>query len=252
MSESSGSGLVDRGTRRRWLISAAIVVLLHAGLAVGVLTWRNMKLAPPVEIDLTRSSSDSGRNEAQAASQVLAAAPNKTDTASAGPPDQAGQSNSVPLQSMPSAMILPAEPSANQSAVEPGNADTAEAASGMTAPELPSSPQGAEANAPVSNGLTAGGPRPPVQWPICRSTSVSPCSRRCVAIGQSGRWRVANRSARSHADERVSSGQPSACPISRAMARRVSWPSRRYVEDRAHAARARSMGRIEAARTRYR
>lgn len=205
MSESSGSAQADRGTRRRWLISAAIVVLLHAGLAVGVLTWRNMKSAPPVEIDLTPS--DSGRNEAQAASQAPAAAqqttpaPNKTDTASAGPPDQAGQSGSVPSQSMPSAMILPAEQSgANQSAVDAGQgAGSAEAASGMAAPQLPPSPQGAEAemaSAPAPNGLVAGGARPSspmTNMPLDTSITVQPPVRGNGAIGPLGEPR--NRSA---------------------------------------------------------
>ena len=148
MSESSGSGLADRGTSRRWLISAAIVVLLHAGLAVGVLTWRNMRAAPPIEIDLTPSPAASGRNEAQAAPptdpEQASPAPSKTESAAAG--DQAAPLDSAPRQS-PSEVTSPAEQSrVNQNTAEAGpGIGPGETAPGTTAPQLPPVLQGADA-----------------------------------------------------------------------------------------------------------
>ena len=255
MSESSGSGLADRGTRRRWLISAAIVVLLHAGVAVGVLTWRNMRVASPVEIDLTPSPAASGQNEAQAtppaASEQTQPAPHDTDIANAATGDQAMAPGSVPQsapQAMPPDIASPAEPSAQQNAAEPGNAGPTEAASGITAPELPSSPQGAEANAPAASGVTAGAPRPSspmANMPLDTSITVQPPVRGNSAIGSLAGREPLDRMPMSE----FRSARPFGVPdVPRNGAQGVHGAQGAHVEDRAHAARARSMGRTETAR----
>lgn len=55
MSESSGSVFLEGSNRRRWLISAAIVLLVHACIAAAVLTWRHVSSAPPLLVDLAPS-----------------------------------------------------------------------------------------------------------------------------------------------------------------------------------------------------
>ncbi len=59
MSETARSAFVEGNNRRRWLISAAVVVLLHAGIAAAVLIWRHESSVPPVLVDLTPSPSAS-------------------------------------------------------------------------------------------------------------------------------------------------------------------------------------------------
>jgi cytoskeletal protein RodZ len=56
MSENSRSAVMDHSNRRRWLISAAIVLLIHVCIAGAVLTWRHMN-APPILVDLTPAPS---------------------------------------------------------------------------------------------------------------------------------------------------------------------------------------------------
>jgi hypothetical protein len=251
MSESSGSGLADRGTRRRWLISAAIVVLLHAGVAVGVLTWRNMRAPPPVEIDLTPSPAASGQNEAQAtppaAAEQTQPAPHDTDIANAATGDQAVAPGSVP-QSAPSDIASPAEPSAQQNAAEPGNAGPTEAASETTAPELPPSPQGAEANAPAPSGVMADAPRrssPMANMPLDTSITVQPPVRGNGVIGPLAGREPLDRMPMSE----FRSARPFGVPdVPRNGAQGVHAAQGAHVEDRARAARARSMGRTETAR----
>jgi hypothetical protein len=188
MSESSGLALADRSTRRRWLISAAIVVLFHAGLAAGVLTWRNMRAAPPVEIDLTPLPSAPGQNEAQAAAaaEQTSPAPNQTNTASAAAGNQAAPSDSRP-QPAPLNIAPPAERSALENAAEAGqSAGPIEAAPGKTVTQLPSSPQDTEASASASGGLAAGSPRPSspmANMPLDTSVTVPPPVRGNGAIG---------------------------------------------------------------------
>lgn len=59
MSGGSGSAVMDRSNRRRWLISAAIVLLIHICIAAAVLTWRHMNASLPVLVDLTPAPSAS-------------------------------------------------------------------------------------------------------------------------------------------------------------------------------------------------
>ena len=121
MSEGSGPALVDRSIRRRWLTSAAIVVLLHAGLAVGVLTWRSMRATPPIEINLTPPPPASRQSVAQVPLPAVQQNGANPDVAAAGQ-------------------------SAGSSAAEPG----------MTAPPLPSSPEGTAAETGASGGTEIG------------------------------------------------------------------------------------------------
>ncbi len=75
MSETSGSIFLEGSTtRRRWLVSAAIVLLVHACIAAAVLTWRHVSSAPPVLVDLTPSPSASEHAALTAPAKPTAAA----------------------------------------------------------------------------------------------------------------------------------------------------------------------------------
>ena len=215
MSECSGPALVDRSSRR-WLTSAAIVVLLHAGLAVGVLTWRSMRAAPPIEIDLTPSPLASGQNVAPALPRAAQQSEANRDVVATG--QDAGSNRAEP---------------------------------GMTAPQLQtSSPGGAEADRaggtmgavapPVPNGLASGGPRPSspmANMPLDSSITVQPTVRRNGAIGPlaSRETGPLDRTPMSEFRPAKPFGVPD---IPRNAARGAR------VQDRARAAVARSMGRI--------
>jgi hypothetical protein len=165
MSESSGSALVEGSNRRRWLISAAIVLLLHAGIAVAVLTWRHATSAPPVQVDLTPARSESEPNAAQPAPPAVhetspqqTAPEQKTPSASASAPISPPASSS--LAGDHAEPTPPAEPNEAPSAPsEKDSAETArdeaatkaeqnigpaEASRGVNAPQLPASPHGTE------------------------------------------------------------------------------------------------------------
>jgi len=268
MSESSGSAFADRGIRRRWLISAAVVVLLHAGLAVGVLTWRNMRAAPPVEIDLTPLPSASGPNGAQAAPPAEHAlpAPSTTDTAAAAADDQSAPPDSLQPQSMPSEVTSPAEQSAHQNVAEAGQgAGPGDAAPGVTAPQLSPLPQGAEldraggtgsappainprlgsATVVAAGGLPAGTPSSPMaNMPLDTSITVQPPVRGHGAIGP-----LASRETgpldRMPASE-FRSARPFGVPdVPRNGTQGAHGANGAHVQDRARAALARSIGRTE-------
>jgi hypothetical protein len=137
MSEASGSALVDRSIRRRWLTSAAIVVLLHAGLAIGVLTWRSMRAAPPIEINLTPPPPASGQNVAQAPSPTAQQGGANPDVAAAGK-----------------------------------GAGLNEAESGMTASQVPSSPEGDAAASGAGSGTASADASPEINPPITPPTTL--------------------------------------------------------------------------------
>jgi len=269
MSESSGAVLADHSTRRRWLISAAIVVLFHAGLAAGVLTWRNMRAAPPVEIDLTPLPSARGQNEAQAAppAEQTSPAPNKTDTASAAAGNQAAPPDALPPQSMPSEITSSAEQTVHQGVAEagPGTRPT-ETMPGMTAPQLPPSPQGGEAGgtgsappainprigsapvtAPAPGGLAAGSPRPSspmANMPLDISITVQPPVRGNGAIGPLASRETGPLDHMPMSEFRPA--RPSGVPdVPRNGAQGAHGANGAHVQDRARTAMARSIGRTE-------
>jgi hypothetical protein len=152
MSESSGSALMEGSNRRRWLISAAIVLLVHAGIAMGVLTWRHMVSVPPVLIDLTPAPSASEQNAARPAPPVAEqTAPYQTT------PEQKTESASTSAAVSPSASASTsgdhAEPVPPSKQAAPANEAAAKNEQGtgpaqvslaVNAPQLPPAPQGTE------------------------------------------------------------------------------------------------------------
>ena len=111
---------MEGSNRRRWLISAAIVLLLHACVAVAVLTWRHVTSAPPLFVDLTPSPSASEQSNLRPVpsgpgqtSPQKSAPEQKTESASTSVPTSSGSDQAQ--------SALPAEPNRPQiSALQQG------------------------------------------------------------------------------------------------------------------------------------
>jgi hypothetical protein len=173
MSESSGSALMEGTNRRRWLISAAIVLLLHAGIAVAVLTWRHAASAPPVMVDLTPAPSESEPSAAQPAPPVAheaspqqTAPEQKTESASAAAPtsspagDHAAPTPPAEHNEAASTQSKPDNPATarDETATKAEqNSGPAEASRGVNAPQLPASPRGTEAESGAGGTTISGG-----------------------------------------------------------------------------------------------
>jgi hypothetical protein len=159
MSESPGPAWMDSANGRRWLISAAVVLLLHAGVAVAVLTWLKMTSTGPVLINLSPEPSASEQNATQAApasEQTQPPAPEQNKTASTPAEQNATNSatEATPEQPRQESKEIPRDEAVAKS--EP-SAGTAVAPRDMTAPELPSSPQGTEAPSGTEGATISGG-----------------------------------------------------------------------------------------------
>jgi hypothetical protein len=220
MSEGSGPALVDRSIRRRWLTSAAIVVLLHAGLAVGVLTWRSMRATPPIEINLTPPPQASGQNLAQALPPAVQQNGTNPDVAAAG--QGVGSNTAEPGMTAPQ---MPSSPEG--AAAESGGGDGT--ASADASPEInshvPSSPM---ASMPLDTSIT-------VQPPVHGNGAMGPLASR--ETGQLGRLPVSQ----------FRPGKPFGVPdVPR---NGTAGFHGAHVQDRARAAITRSMRSVEAPRT---
>jgi hypothetical protein len=168
MSEGSGSAFMEGSNRRRWLVSAAIVLLLHVCIAAAVLTWRHATWSPPVLVDLTPPPSAPERNGAQPAppsaeqtSPQQPAPEQKTESASASAPASLSGNDRAasgpPAESTEAAQSKQdnAATARDEAAAKP--VGSAEASRGVNMPQLPASPQNAEAkNAAPAEGSPGG------------------------------------------------------------------------------------------------
>jgi len=161
------------GSNRRWLISVAIVLLVHAGIAAGVLTWRHMASAPPVLIDLTPAPSASQQNARLPAPPVAEQAAAHQTT-----PEQKTESASTSASASPSASasgadhgeaVPPSEravPANETVAKSVQGTGPAHVSPGANPPQLPPAPQGAEAGDSAAGGAVVAGGAPRAPAPI--------------------------------------------------------------------------------------
>jgi hypothetical protein len=205
MSESSGPAVLDRSNRRRWLISAAVVLLIHACVAVAILTWRHMTAAP-VLVDLTpapSASSQSGTLPApeQIAPQQTAPEQNRQSASASAPVDD---------HAAPPQPTEPAAPNGSAASAEP-NTGPAEASAGTNAQPLRLAPPSTEAESgsggtamnsavsgPLASNPAPAGAAPPraspnspmANMPLDTSITVQPPLHGSAGVGPFGHGEV--------------------------------------------------------------
>lgn len=155
---------MDRSNRRRWLISAAVVVLIHVCIAGAVLTWRHMNAPAPILVDLTPAPSVSQQSGTLPASEQPS--PQQTTPQQNTQPASASASASAPVDdhAAPPPPTEPTAPNETAASAEP-NTGPAGASAGVNTQQL--SP--AARNTEAENGAGGIGTNSAVPGPLARN-----------------------------------------------------------------------------------